>query len=540
MNEDQRQEAPEVSREDYLRDLRRKRWKRRRSWAQARSSGITVLVLGGLLLLTALFLLVFPRSTISKIENRTLTPFPKFSFSSYFAGEFTAGVASHYDDTVPYRDSFKNVGNRFKGLFGLRSGESTVTIINKPMNDLEAPAKDKEGEGETADDGSTAVTPGETSSTAQPEPEEPNQKDFRAEEAEFGLSNGLMVVYQDGHWKCLSLFGGGDGQVYADALNTLQQKVGPKVKIWSMPCPLSSQFYVPSNAEDYSNDQQVCMNKVAEKLDSRITHVDVCPELQKHTEEEIYCRTDHHWQALGAYYACKVFAEAAGVPYLDLDKDFVKGKNEGYVGTMYAYSEDSRILNDPEDFTYYKPKVPYDAYFYDEYFNYQFHRDDLFFETDTDSSYLMYIGGDGYVVKVNTNVHNGRKLIVIKDSYGNAEIPFLVGSFEQIYVADMRYLERNLPNFIKSQGITDVLFSMCTYSVVGGNAECLTSLMTQDPDSEIVDEQPAISAAAAAEEAEEQRQAEEEARAAEEEAKAAEEAAQAAEQAAKDAGGDAT
>ena len=110
-----------------------------------------MLALGALLILTTLFLLVFPRSTVSEIEKRTLTPFPKFSFSSYFAGEFTSGVASHYDDTVPYRDSFKNAGNRFKGLFGLRSGKNNVTIINKPMNDLEAPAKDDEG-AQTADE----------------------------------------------------------------------------------------------------------------------------------------------------------------------------------------------------------------------------------------------------------------------------------------------------------------------------------------------------------------------------------------------------
>ncbi len=528
MNEDQIRDNLEPTREEYMREVRLKRWKRRRNWSESRSAAITVLVLGGMLILTALFLLVFPRSTVSQIENRTLTPFPKFTLSSYFAGDFTSGVASHYDDTVPYRDSFKNAGNRFKGLFGLRSGENTVTIINKPMNDLEAPVPD-----ESAD---TAAESGETVAAAEPEPEEPDQKDFRAEDAEYDLSNGLMVVYQDGHWKCLSLFGGGDGEEYADALNTLQSKVGPNVKIYSMPAPLSSQFYVPSNAAEYSNDQQECMNKVAEKLDDRIIHVDVCPELQKHTEEEIYCRTDHHWQALGAYYACKVFAEAAGVPYTDLEKDYTKGVNEGYVGTMYAYSEDSRILNDPEDFTYYMPKAEYDAYFYDEYFNYQFHRDSLFFEVDVDSSYLMFQGGDGYVVKVNTKVHNGRKVLVIKDSYGNAEIPFLVGSFEQVYVADMRYLERNLPNFIKSQGITDVLFSMCTYSVVGGNASCLTTLMTQDPDSEIVDEQPAISAAAAAEEAEEAKQAEEEAQESAEEAPVDEEAAEAAEENAKNAG----
>ena len=127
MNEDQIRETPAPSREDSLREQRRRRWKRRRSFVEAQSAGITVLVLGGLLALTALFLLVFPRSTVSEVEKRTLTPFPKFSFASYFSGEFTSGVASHYDDTVPWRDSFKNAGNRFKALFGLRSRENTVT-----------------------------------------------------------------------------------------------------------------------------------------------------------------------------------------------------------------------------------------------------------------------------------------------------------------------------------------------------------------------------------------------------------------------------
>ena len=507
MNEDQIRDNPAKTREEAQRERRIRRWKRRRDYDQAKSSAITVLVLGGMLVLTTLFLLVFPRSTVSTIEKRTLTPFPKFSFSSYFAGEFTSGVASHYDDTVPYRDSFKNAGNRFKGLFGLRSGKNNVTIINKPMDDVEGPVKtEDDASGQSGSNSGSAGSPGASEAPAAEEPEEPDQKDFRKEEAEFGMSNGLMVVYQDGHWRCLPLYGGAGGDVYVDTLNSLQETLGSGVKIWSVPIPLASQFYVPSNAQSYSADQQASMKELAEGFDKRITHVDVCPELQKHTEEEIYCRTDHHWQALGAYYALKAFAEAAGVPYLDLEKDFTRHVNENYVGTMYAFSEDSRILNDPEDFVYYKPKVPYDAYFYDTAFNYQ-EKHDLFFDFDGDASYMMFIGGDMNVVKINTNVHNGRKLLVIKDSYGNAEIPFLVGSFEQVYVADMRYFERNLPNFIKAMGITDVMFSMCTYSVMGGNADSLAATLVQDPDSQIIDEQPAVTAQEAAEAEEEEKQA---------------------------------
>ena len=501
------QVSEQAEQRDRVREIKQRRWQRRRDWARSRISAISVLLLGGVLLLTALFLLVFPRSTVSEVEKRTLTPFPKFSLSSYFSGEFTSGVASHYDDTVPWRDSFKNAGNRFKALFGLRSRENTVTFINKPLEGIEnaAPAEDKEKDKEKEQDkdkdkdAQTAKPDEKEPETPEEpeEPEEPQQKDFRAEDAEYGLSNGLLVVLQDGHWKCLPLFGGGSGDAYVEALNTLQEKLGSGVKIYSMPAPLSSQFYVPANAADKSADQSECFDEIAKRFDKRIVSVNVCDELAKHTEEPIYCRTDHHWQSLGAYYALKVFAKAAGVPFPDLETGYTKGVNEGYVGTMYAFSEDSRILNDPEDFLYYIPKAEYDAFYYDTNFDYHF-RDDLFFDVSTASSYLMFLGSDEYVVKVNTKVKNGRKLLVIKDSYGNAEIPFLTGSFEQVYVADMRYFQRNLPNFIKSMGITDVLFSCCSYSVVGGNADNLMNLITQDPDSEIVDHQPEISAQYAA------------------------------------------
>lgn len=502
MSEEHKNET--LTDEERRRLLREKRWKRRRNWDRTRISLFTVMGLGVMMVLITLFLLVFPRSTVSEIEKRDLEGLPEFTFASYFSGDFNKKLAIHYDDTVPYRDFFKNAGNNFKHLFGFRSAENTMTFINKPLIDVEGAGP---AETETPEASKPAETPAATSEPAEPAepevPEEPEpQKDFRAEEADFNLSNGLLVVYQDDHWKCLGLFGGGSGSTYAEALNTLQEKVGKNVKIYSMPAPLASQFYLPKNASDYSSDQKECFDSVAEKLNDGIISINVCDELAKHTEEDIYCRTDHHWQALGAYYACKVFAETAGVPYPELDK-YEKQVREGYVGTMYAFSEDSRILNDPEDFTWYVPTCNYTAYFYDTSFNYKF-EDDLLFETDTPNSYLTFIGSDEYVVKAKTSVKNHRKLLVIKDSYGNAEIPFFTGSFEEVYVADMRYFQRNLPNFIKSMGITDVLFSMCSYSVVGGNADNLMNLVTQDPDSTIVDEQIEI----AKQEAEAARQAE--------------------------------
>ncbi len=455
-----------------------RRWQRKRQYNNLRFAALSLLSIIGAFVLILAFLILFPRSTVSKIENRNLATFPKFSMTSYFAGEFTADVATWFDDTVPFRDSLKNLGYSFKSLFGF-SSKNSITFINQDVvaNDMNVAAASP----------SPTVTPETAAETSAQPSEEPDQKDFTSEDAEFDMTNGLLVVYQDGHWKCLGLFGGGSGESYASGLNLLQEKLGDSVTIYSMPCPLASQFYTPANASDYTTDQSECFEEVAGMLNSKIKTVDLCPVLAKHTEENIYLRTDHHWAPLGAYYAARTFAEAAGVDFADIST-YEEGVNEGYVGTMYAYSQDSRILDDPEDFVYYTPTNQYSTYYYDSSFNYEYEYD-LIQEVAVDSSYLMFMGGDDKIVKITTDVHNGRKLFVLKDSYGNAEIPFYTSSFEEIYVADMRYFNCNLVTFIQDRGITDVLFTMCSYSVVGSNADNITTLIEQYPDEHLVDEQ---------------------------------------------------
>ena len=95
------------------------------------------------------------------------------------------------------------------------------------------------------------------------------------------------------------------------------------------------------------------------------------------------------------------------------------------------------------------------------------------------NAYLTFMGGDEQVVRVKTNVKNGRKLAIVKDSYGNAIPGYLFGSYEEIYVIDMRYFDLNLVNFVKEQKITDLLFTMVAYSALGENSEKLDILRTQ-------------------------------------------------------------
>lgn len=486
---------------------RRRRKVDKRALLEKRAS---LLVLGfltaGFCVLTLLILLL-PRSTESKIEKRDLAKLPQFSLGSYFSGAYTAGIATYFTDTVPMRDSLKNAGNNFKALFGLPQSEGDVQFVgkvNKVNKDSQASAPAQPSPAASQPESSGSAGPssapvgapqGSLEGAAGRHMEEgpvSTQPPAKVDIAQdFDWNNGMILVKTDGHYRGLELFGGGIGDAYAQALNDLYREVGANVNIWSMPAPKASEFYTPESAAEYNASQSKCIDETAALLDPGIHSINVCPALAQHANEPIYCRTDHHWQPLGAYYAAQAFASAAGLPFDDLST-YQEGKIENFVGTLYSVGGVAELLNDPEDFVYYRPAKEHAAVYYDTTFDFIWDDDDLFQEgAEGSDAYLYYLGGDQYVVKADTQTQNGRKLLLIKDSYGNALPPFLTGSFQQIYAADMRYFERNLVSFIRDMGITDVLFTMTTYSMVGDNADNLSNLLTQNAGETVTDDQPA-------------------------------------------------
>ena len=470
----------------------------KRSSIRKFSSMISLVILIPVFGLAAIFLLVFPRSDESMIEKRKLTSFPEFTFENYFNGKFTNGINQWYTDTVPFRDDFKNMGNSFKGTFGITT-DDTINAVgnlkkvekNKPKSQTDKTDSSKTENSSAQDSRSENSTAESSKPVEESKPEEnSSQKDYTKEDAEYTVENGVIVVKQDGHYRGLELFGGGTGNSYVEALNTLRGKLDNKIKMYSMIAPLASEYYTPANYTDYTANQKEYFDDLASRLDKGITSIDIDSVLAKHVEEPIYCRTDHHWMPLGAYYAAQEFAKTAGVDFKDLST-FKSETISGFVGTMYAFSGgDINIKNDPEDFTYYIPdnysKCKTD--FYNTSF--QFDYTGTYFKQVGDpqsNAYLTFFGGDEQIVKIRTNVKNGRKLIVIKDSYGNAEPGYYMNSFEEIYIVDMRYFNLNLVDFINQMKITDVLFTMVTYSAFGGNADNLMTLIEQNPGQTIVD-----------------------------------------------------
>ncbi|MBE7045981.1 MAG: hypothetical protein E7396_01050 [Ruminococcaceae bacterium] len=396
--------------------------------------------------ITAIFTCAFvqiallPRSVVSERENRKLAEFPKFSISSLLDGTFTSDINVYFSDTVPNRDHLTEQSAAIKDKSGFRVGGIK---IHKPVTD-ETNQQQKAVEEEINEDG---------------------VKEIKKTEANINLDdnatlgrNGILVSGTRG----LMLFGGDKtaGKNYAEVVNEYKRQLGENVNVYCVPIPTSIEFYCPPSYKDQTISELDSINNILGNLEDGIKGVDVYTPLSKHCDEEIYFRTDHHWAPLGAYYAAESFAKVAKVDFKKLD-DYEKVVKKGFVGTLYNFSGDIVLKQNPEDFVYYKPKnVEYTTTYYPPYSMDMPTSGDFFQEYDNVSPllYNTFMGGDDHITHVHSNVNNGRRLVIFKDSYGNAFSSFIIGSFEDLYVIDMRYFQLNSIEFMKKYQITDVAF----------------------------------------------------------------------------------
>lgn len=303
---------------------------------------------------------------------------------------------------------------------------------------------------------------------------------FNADNIE--LAEGIIncVTYRrDGHWWGVQLYSGGYNRgLYVESVNKFAEDLKGVAKVYSMVAPTNSEFYCPPGYENLNYSQYDDISYIASNLSGDITNVDCYNVLKQHVNDDIYFRTDHHWKVIGAYYAAEQFAKAAGVPFAELNEtNFEKKEIEGFIGSLCSTTGNENLSADPDEFVYYVPANDFKCYYYDMAYNLD-GRYPFFLQMDGKNAFGTFMGSDKKIVRVETDVKNGRKLMVIKDSYGNLEIPFYMNSFEEIYVTDVRFFDLNAIDFIKREAITDVLFTMCSASATGQNCQGIEMMRT--------------------------------------------------------------
>ena len=202
-------------------------------------------------------------------------------------------------------------------------------------------------------------------------------------------------------------------------------------------------------------DELVYMDWVRSSLDNNIEFVDVYDALYSNKDEYIYYKTDHHWTTKGAYLAYERFMEDMRTGLHKEDYFNIEKVTDDFYGSLYSKSGLRKLNSDSIEL--YIPKI--DEGIKVEYVDEGkdsssiYNMDSL----DKKDKYAVFLGGNHSLIKISTNVCQGERLLIIKDSYANSFIPFLTGHFSEIYVVDLRYYDEDLINLVEDEKIDNLL-----------------------------------------------------------------------------------
>ncbi len=414
-------------------------------------SWLNILVFFTTIFMGGLLSLLLPKEKISETEKRQLCPFPTFSMHNLLAGDYTDSIELYYADNFPFRESMVQMASSFKELYGYRADEVMIYTIDNKKDKTKSTDQPIAVIDTTLND-STAVA-------------KLDSLTMLADTVENGGEYVESVFIYDG--KAFQMFGGSasTAKPFINMVNLYRKTLPRDIKIFCLEIPTPIDFYLPAKYKNKNNYEKPNIDLVYAGLDSGIVAVHAYEELKKNTDKYLFFNTDHHWTGLGGYYAYRAFCVAAGfVPY-ELSS-FEKKTKRKFLGTLYSLTHDKRLKENIDSVEYFKLPIPTTCSYYLNEKSKKAYASKLYAENASGgNSYSVFLGGDQPLIKVITPNKNGRRIMVIKDSYGNAFSPYLALHYEQVFIVDYRYFKSNIPDFIKENKITDFIFAHNTFVV---------------------------------------------------------------------------
>ncbi len=405
----------------------------------------------------------------SQQENRRLATFPEFSWSALWDGSFARELESYYSDQFPGREKLLDANralNRFYYYSG--DGEDSLLVLDYVSNAehggeaLQLPEQE-----EPVVEVPTVITHPENELPEEEQPEE-EQPEVPEEEPEEMTAVGTIIIRGD---RAMEVPTATNEVIerYARAVNGLHSALGDQVRTISLLTPNAGQFYSPEDLHTGLHDQKAMIDLCYGTMEDAVVRVDAYSQLEAHQSEYIYFRTDHHWTALGAYYAYTALCDSLGWEAVPLEQ-FETGTYENFVGSLYKwtaeYPQSEALRNNPDTLTYYLPQVETHAKYYADATLTEGYPVSVVYrglKEEDGNKYLCFLGGDHPACTVETAVADGPVCLVLKESYGNALIPFLTSHYSKILVIDPREFnqegkpELDLKEFAELHGVDDLI-----------------------------------------------------------------------------------
>ncbi len=397
-----------------------------------------------------LLFFLLPIEKESAFEKRKLAVLPVFSWDGFINGKMIDSVDMFLADHFPFRESFVEVSFNIAQNRGIKDDE--IGFIDKSISTKLDTTGITPITNETLDNSDFIAGSGENDTTNYFE-KYGSEADTSSEKADN--SHG-MIIYKG---MAIQVFGGNNymAKTYAGLMNLYYSKLKDKdVNMYCCITPSHGEFYLPPSHKNYNESKNIGI--VYKNLESGIISVDACEEMHKHEDEYMYFNTDHHWTGLGAYYAYVAFCKKADlepVPLENMKKKVIKN----YLGSLYWLTRDNRLKAKGDSVEYWKLPNKHKATAYTG-FNYDIRNQAQVYAEYAagPNSYGVFLGSDHPILKIESDVKNGKKILVIKNSFGNPFATYLMAHYEQVFVVDYRYYDNSLLKLIEKNGITDVLF----------------------------------------------------------------------------------
>lgn len=386
--------------------------------------------------------LIIPlRPAYSESEKRNLAEFPSFSFESFFSGNYFHELGNWYSDTYPGRESLVGLNSKFKSMFGINDAEIHGEVVaGDDIPDEYAPPEETEPQSE--------------------EKSEPETEEYIVEDVDT-QSLGAVFVMGDIGYEYYN-FSKDQADRYITNINKLSASLKGSANLYVMVVPTSIGVTLPDNFKKTinSSDQEKAINYMYSGISDDVGKVNVYNTLMSHRKEYIYFNTDHHWTTLGAYYAYAQYAQASGIKAVPLDK-YTKVDYPGFLGSFYNDTGKLPVLeSNPDTLTAYKPNRNATMVYTTvkgEKINWPIVNDVSAYPASI--KYSAFIGGDNPFTEItNPDITDGSSIAVVKESFGNAFVPFLVENYSKIYVIDYRYYTGSVSKFVKDNNVKDVLY----------------------------------------------------------------------------------
>ena len=363
-----------------------------------------------LMFLLPIFAFGFVDSDFSEMENRVLQTMPQLALNSVIEGRYMQEMTSYVQDQFWQRPNWVNLKNSIDLALGRR------------------------------DIGGTYIGPGGSYIEKRPQIDPDRFK------------RNLQTVTEFSEWS--SSLGIENYFLGVPSTHTIYPERLPKYAVVSDEAALRDSFldteanftYVDAIPPGFTGD----IESIDRVFGQYYTYY-----LAGYLDLNLYFHTDHHWTAYGAYVGYASLMEAMGIERKELEDISYRTDLPNFRGSLHSRAPHFNAVADV--FTIFDDKTVRIQIRYREddmpqptliVWNHMFRKD----------KYPAFLGGVQPQIRIHTDTDNGRRLLILKDSFAHPLAEYLVTHFEAIYLLDLRYFNASVQEYVLNHDITDILF----------------------------------------------------------------------------------